>query len=386
MKKLISLLTCIVCLWGCLSGSTSKSKVPFLYACGQWKGETCGTYEGELSNKEPSGQGTLTFTYGGTYTGSFKNGHPSGKGTYTYASGKTVDGSFTWSDGTSYVMEKPKSGSTPHYNGADMVYVGMMKDGEPCGFGSLDFQDGGTFYGEFRDGAVKGKGVYVYREADPDTEVTGSDWTMASRISSDLGGRWYSGLLSGDTWQGYGMLCYNYSYYIGEVKDYYCNGHGTYWQWSQQGDPSGTLTRKDYGHYSSGAMAYSCNHGSKETVSGEATSALPSGENIDSSKSGSSTSSSGSGSGKRICDKCLGSGSCQKCGGSGQKPCPGSRCFAGSCTKCGGTGSYMTISGTLKPCYCTSGKCNTCHGQGYLKCGVCDGTGHCSLCGGLGLR
>lgn len=398
MKKLMSILICIVCLWGCLSGSTSKSKVSFLYECGQWKGEDCGTYEGALSNKVPSGQGTLTFTYGGTYTGSFKNSHPSGKGTYTYANGKTADGTFTWSDGTSYVMEKPKSGSTPHYNGADMVYVGMMKDGEPCGFGALDFLDGGTFYGEFQDGTVKGKGVYVYREAESASKVTGSDWKMASRISSSLGGRWYSGLLSGSTWQGYGMLCYNYSYYIGEVKDNYCDGHGTYWQWSQQGDPSGTLTRKDYGHYSGGGLAYSCNHDSKETVCGEATTSLPASKDTSSSSSGfssgsgtssgsfSSSSSSSSGWTQKLCDKCLGSGSCQKCGGSGRKPCPSSRCNGGYCTKCGGTGSYLSPSGNFKPCYCTSGKCNTCYGQGYLKCGICDGSGHCSLCGGTGWR
>lgn len=77
---------------------------------------------------------------------------------------------------------------------------------------------GGTFYDEFRDGTVQGKGVYVYRKPDPTTEMTGINWTLVNRVPSSLGGRWYSGLNSGETWQGYGMLCYNYSYYIGEVK------------------------------------------------------------------------------------------------------------------------------------------------------------------------
>lgn len=393
MKKLIALLLCLTSLWGCLSGSasTSKGTRSFLYECGEWSGESCGTYEGELSDKKPSGKGTLTFIYGGSYTGNFKNSHPSGTGTYTYANGKLVDGTFGWTSGTDYVMEKPKFGDKPHYNGADMVYVGMTKDGEPCGFGTLDFQDGGTFYGEFQNGTVKGKGVYVYREADPSEKVTGSDWKMVSRTSSSLGGRWYSGLISGSTWQGYGMLCYNYSYYIGEVKDNYCNGHGTYWQWSQSGDPSGTLTRKDYGHYQSGGMVYSCSHDGKQTVCGEATATMSSSKNTNSSGSGETTasgssSSSGNGWTQKICSKCLGLGNCQYCGGSGRKPCPSSRCMGGLCSKCGGTGSYLSPSGNFKPCYCTSGRCNTCHGQGYLECGVCYGSGHCSLCGGTGWR
>ena len=51
----------------------------------------------------------------------------------------------------------------------------------------------------------------------------------------------------------------------------YCHGHGTYWQWSQSGDPSGTLTRKDYGHYNAGGLVYECTHGSKCIVSGSDT-------------------------------------------------------------------------------------------------------------------
>ena len=383
MKKWIyQLLTllCLTCLWGCLSGSTLAIRltVPFSYECGEWAGKACGTYQ------STGGSGTLTFDHGGTYTGSVLSGHPSGSGTYTFANGKSVSGSFSWSTGTSYVMEKSKSGNTPHYEGTDMVYVGMTKNGEPCGFGELDFQDGGTFYGEFLDGTVKGKGVYVYREADPTTAVTGSDWSMVSRVSSSLGGRWYSGLVSGKTWQGYGMLCYNYSYYIGEVKDNYCHGHGTYWKWSQSGDPSGTLTRKDYGHYRKGEMKYTCSHDSKQTVCGAA---APS-----TSTSGSSSSigliilkpdspSNGSGTTTKTCSKCGGSGTCTSCSGSGHRDCTSSQCDNGTCTKCNGRGYYIYL-GKLSPCFCTLGRCHICNGRGYLDCRACNGTGKCSLCGG----
>lgn len=217
-----------------------------------------------MTNGQPNGSGTLRFIHGGTYTGKFIGGKPYGRGTYTYANGECVSGFFTWSDGIDLDMEESLDGRGPHYEGTEMTYVGMLLDGEACGFGELDFQEGGTFYGEFRDGTVRGKGVYVYREPDPATEVTGSNWTLVNRIpSGDWGGHWYSGLKCGDTWQGYGMLCYDYSYYIGEVKDYYCNGHGTYWQWSQYGEPSGTMAQKDYGHYYHGHMAYGCTHGSK---------------------------------------------------------------------------------------------------------------------------
>lgn len=252
----ILLLVCMIGLWTCLSGFRSvESGSSVYYESGMWQGNSCGSY---------SGNGQVTYQYGGSYCGSFIGSHPSGTGTYTYADGQSVSGTFSWTSGTDYVMEGPLSGSYPHYNGTEMTYVGMMKNGEPCGFGELDFHEGGTFYGEFRDGTVRGKGVYVYREPDSKTEVSGSDWKLVSRKRSSLGGRWYSGLINGKTWQGFGMLCYNYSYYIGEVKDNYCYGHGTYWQWKKSGDPSGTLTRKDYGHYSGGKLKYTCSHGSKD--------------------------------------------------------------------------------------------------------------------------
>ena len=261
MQRLLVLLG-IVCLWGCLSGfvSADGEDAPFLYEYGKWKGKTCGSYNGAAVT---NGSGTLSFKYGGSYTGDFVNGRPSGQGTYTYANGKTVSGCFSWTKGTDYLMEGPTSGSKPHYEGTDMVYVGMLRDGEPCGFGTLDFEEGGTFYGEFKNGTVKGKGVYLYREPASAKKVTGSKWSFVSRSPSSLGGRWYTGLVCNKTWQGYGMLCYNYSYYIGEVKDNYCDGHGTYWQWAKQGDPSGKLTRKDYGHYECGNMTYACTHGCK---------------------------------------------------------------------------------------------------------------------------
>lgn len=230
----------------------------------------------------------------------------------------------------------------------------------------------------------------MYREADPVTEVTGCDWSMVNRVPSCLGGRWYSGLVSGQTWQGYGMLCYNYSYYIGKVVDNYCHGHGTYWQWSQSGDPSGTLTRKDYGHYNTGGLQYECTHGSKQTVCGAATSAaapsaLSSGGFSATPSASSSSSGGGSAPTTNICSKCAGSGTCTFCFGSGQRACTSSRCSGGICTKCGGSGFYF-LSGKLRPCFCTSGRCSICYGKGYLDCGYCNGTGRCSLCGGMSTR
>lgn len=387
MKKwiyqLLALL-CLTCLWGCLSGFTPAIRLAlsFSYECGEWAGKACGTFQGTSSS------GTLAFDHGGTYTGDIKDLHPIGTGTYTFANGNSVSGSFSWSDGTSYIMEKSKTGNTPHYEGTDMVYVGMMKNCEPCGFGELDFQDGGTFYGEFLDGTVKGKGVYVYREADPTTEVTGSDWSMVNRTSNSLGGRWYSGLVSGKTWQGYGMLCYNYSYYIGEVKDNYCHGHGTYWKWSQSGDPSGTLTRKDYGHYRKGEMKYTCSHDSKQTVCGTA----PSTADPGTSSSGSSSSigliilhpdgsSTGSGITESTCSKCGGTGTCMSCSGSRHRDCTSPQCDNGTCTKCNGRGYYIYL-GKQGPCFCTLGRCPICNGRGYLDCRACNGTGKCSMCNG----
>lgn len=373
LSVLLSLLAVVSLVVDAPEADAAESSVNFEYSYGPWDGEKCGTYKGEVSGSKPSGTGKLSFDYGGTYSGSFQNGYPSGYGTYTYANGKKISGTFAWTKGDNYVFEAPEKGNSPHYNGTDVVYVGMTMNGEPCGFGTLDFEDGGTFYGEFKDCIVQGKGVYVYLEPNGKDYISGSKWKLVSRTSSSLGGRWYSGLILDGTWQGYGMLCYNYSYYIGEVLDNYCSGHGTYWQWSDKGDPSGTLTQKDFGHYKEGKMVYTCNHKSKDEPNPDS--------NLAPSPSPSPSKQCSSCNGWGSCNRCGGSGDCRTCRGSGTKPCPSSWCSGGHCAKC--TNGYAPNGKVCSYCH-GDNICNTCFGRGTRQCITCSGDGDCNFCYGSG--
>ena len=59
-KRQLPALLLLICLWASLSAfiSAPRSTAAYLYECGEWAGEVCGTYRGTLSNQIPSG--TLT--------------------------------------------------------------------------------------------------------------------------------------------------------------------------------------------------------------------------------------------------------------------------------------------------------------------------------------
>ena len=67
-------------------------------------------YEGETTNEEPNGIGTLTYPGGHKFEGEWNDGEQHGRGT------------FTWSDGRKY--------------------TGMFKNGKPYGKGTYTYLDG----------------------------------------------------------------------------------------------------------------------------------------------------------------------------------------------------------------------------------------------------
>lgn len=366
MKKLTKMYTWLLLLAlmvGMILPASAESS-DFRYPSGEWTGARAGTISSGTT-------GRISFTYGGSYEGGVSYGKPEGYGCYTFYSGVTRSGDFHWTQGLPLLMEKSKRRSGPHYNGADMRYTGMTLNGQPCGFGALDFADGGTFYGEFRDGTVCGRGVYVYHEPDSVTgqSVLGDNWKMVSRTGSSLGGNWYSGLTCNGYWEGFGMLCYDISYYIGEVKGQYCSGHGVYWCWDAAGDPSGSMYQVRCGHYVQGGLSYSCSHGIKFPASSAAV------------KIGSSTSGGGTAPStptpNRTCPSCFDRGGCKYCTG-GRIDC--NRCINGYCRTCDGWG-YRIVGGKQYDCYCTNGKCSSCYGYGSRQCTSCGGSGRCGICG-----
>lgn len=205
-------------------------------------------YCGLLMNNRPWGYGTVQFPYGGTFFGFFLDGVPSGNGVYTRADGTKIEGTFTWMDGKATVLEKARDGSATEFGGTAITYTGLMSNQKFSGFGVLDFGIAGAFFGEFVDGTVSGSGIYYYKQSGS-APVTGTDWSLVSRAPKS-GYRWYSGLLLGDKEQGFGLLCQDTSYYIGELRNTMKSGYGEVWHWANAGDPNGTLGKQSTGFYS----------------------------------------------------------------------------------------------------------------------------------------
>ena len=103
----------------------------------------------------------------------------------------------------------------------------MICDGQPCGFGSLQLENCGTFYGEFAGGIVDGYGIYVYRTPVPASQPTveGDSWHMVSAQKKH--DHTYYGLTLNDSWQGFGLGITAKSYhYVGEIRNEFRNGYG----------------------------------------------------------------------------------------------------------------------------------------------------------------
>jgi len=75
--------------------------------------------DGFFEDRQPNGQGTITYPNGRKYVGEWKDGLPNGQGTSTYPSGRK--------------------------------YVGEHKDGKEHGQGTYTFSDGVRYFGEYKD-------------------------------------------------------------------------------------------------------------------------------------------------------------------------------------------------------------------------------------------
>jgi len=103
--------------------------------------------------------GSVTFKEGGTYVGEFKDNLRHGHGIYTFASGTTIEGDFK--DGintgkcTTIYGEKGKSPK-------GTIYKGFCKDGMSHGKGFVEFPDGRSYEGIWKDqNFTQGIGKFV---------------------------------------------------------------------------------------------------------------------------------------------------------------------------------------------------------------------------------
>ena len=203
-----------------VEGAWTYGETAVTYDAGSWRGSSAGQYTGMLLQGVPCGYGTLSYEYGGSYRGTFQSGFPAGKGTYTYHSGVKQSGSWLWEADHVDSLYPSREGSTTYY-------TGMICGGQPCGFGSLQLENCGTFYGEFADGIVDGYGIYVYRTPVPASQPTveGDSWRMVSAQKKH--DHTYYGLTLNGSWQGFGLGITAKSYhYVGEIRNEFRNGYG----------------------------------------------------------------------------------------------------------------------------------------------------------------
>ena len=93
MKHIIIILS-IILLSSPLFGQSQETNVLYRWKTSsgfQWKtfgnGEVKPKYVGEITNGEPDGNGTLTYSNVDKYEGEWKDGEPDGQGTFTSPNG-----------------------------------------------------------------------------------------------------------------------------------------------------------------------------------------------------------------------------------------------------------------------------------------------------------
>ena len=116
--------------WGWFEDGNKDKDVKYI---GEFK-------DGTFEDRQPNGQGTITYPNGRKYVGEWKDGEKHGQGTKTWSNGDKYvgeykngkyngHGTFTWSDGHKY--------------------VGEYKDGKKNGQGTVTYPDGRKYVGEY---------------------------------------------------------------------------------------------------------------------------------------------------------------------------------------------------------------------------------------------
>ncbi|MCD8215485.1 MAG: hypothetical protein LUC97_07595 [Clostridiales bacterium] len=205
-------------------------------------------YEGDWVEGKRTGEGTYTWSDGTVYTGEFSNNKMEGTGTMTWTNGdvyvgqwvksQRTSGTYTWADGAKYVGRFSNSKKDGYgtlydetgeviYDGqwendnfisgigvkyySSAVYVGDLDNGIPNGEGTMTWDDGTVYEGQWVDGDMCGQGKVV-----------------CSEENEDYSGMEFEGEFSDDCPDGEGTLKYpNGDVYVGEVVHFLKQGKGT---------------------------------------------------------------------------------------------------------------------------------------------------------------
>lgn len=181
------------------------------------------SYMLEQNEKELfTGYGTKEYD-DGVYTGDLVRGFRHGTGTMQYNNGGWYTGQ--WDNGK---KAGAGTGKIIYENGS--VYEGEFMDGKCHGTGKVIYESGSVYEGEFQNGKLQGQGTY--------TNVNGSVYT----------GYWNDGERTG---KGTGKEIYDNGYYEGEFYNGQRHGQGTY-VWTSGSQYTGQWvegSRTGYGTY-----------------------------------------------------------------------------------------------------------------------------------------
>jgi hypothetical protein len=126
-----------------------KSRMGVLYSMGEkWRWFENGDerindkYFGDIKNRVPNGQGTMTSPEGIKYEGEWKDGKKHGQGTFTSHDGRKYVGEYKQG-------KRHGQGTLTSHDGEK--YVGKWKEGKFHGQGTFTFTDGNKGVGEFRN-------------------------------------------------------------------------------------------------------------------------------------------------------------------------------------------------------------------------------------------
>jgi len=131
---------------------------------GPYKGMT---FRGHLMNGQLV-KGTLTFENGSKYDGTFVDGLIYGSGSYTYADGEKVElTDVEWIEDQAVTSQNDTPGT----------YTGMLVSGKRKGYGTIVWEEGDTFAGDFDKGTFNGTGT----STDADGDVYTGEWKDGKR-------------------------------------------------------------------------------------------------------------------------------------------------------------------------------------------------------------
>ena len=177
-------------------------------------------YNGEFSEGEKNGNGSITYANGTKYEGSFKNDFHDGFGKLMQLNGETYEGEWKkgkingngmriHANGNKYIGNyvnnvRSGSGHLIFVNGES--YKGNFSNGKANGNGVFKFKNGNVYEGEFKDNLIMGKGTLTLKNGDKYIGVFTNGLINGKGSFINNKGEKYVGNFEANKKNGYGKL------------------------------------------------------------------------------------------------------------------------------------------------------------------------------------